>query len=105
MPLTTRQAVEFATVNGARTLGLDDRVGSLTPGKQADLILVNAPRSPLHTAQDATTAVTFAARRDVDTVLIAGELRKRHGVLLGADLAEAWQRAARSRDRMLATAE
>ncbi|MDG4795716.1 amidohydrolase family protein [Micromonospora sp. WMMD1082] len=104
VPLTTRQAVEFATINGARALGLADTVGSLTPGKRADLILVDTGRSPLRLGLAATAAVTFASARDVDTVLVNGEIRKHRGRLVGADPAAARQRAEASRDRMLADA-
>ncbi|MBU2662537.1 amidohydrolase family protein [Actinoplanes bogorensis] len=93
VPLTTRQAVEFATIDGARSLGLDDRIGSLTPGKQADVILIRTGR-----VRDAAAAVAFAAAGDVDTVLVGGEFRKRHGVSAG--IRAAAQRAEESRERI-----
>ncbi|MBB2940560.1 cytosine/adenosine deaminase-related metal-dependent hydrolase [Actinoplanes lutulentus] len=104
VPLTSRQAIEFATIEGARTLGLDDRVGSLTPGKRADVILVNPASSPLRITPDPAVAVLFADSRDVDTVLIDGEFRKRGGVLVGVDAGGARDRAVASRDRVLAAA-
>lgn len=103
VPLTTRQALEFATVDGARTLGLDHRIGSLTPGKRADLILVDTGRSALRLPVDPVAAVLFADARDVDTVLVDGEFRKRHGALV-ADARAVRQRAQDSRDRLLAAA-
>ncbi|GIJ12287.1 amidohydrolase family protein [Micromonospora andamanensis] len=104
VPLTTREAVEFATIEGARTLGLDDRIGSLTPGKRADVILVDTARSPLRLSGDVTAAVTFAEARDVDTVIVDGEFRKRDGVLVGVDAPAARARVEASRDRLLAAA-
>ncbi|MEU4690453.1 amidohydrolase family protein [Actinoplanes sp. NPDC023714] len=102
VPLTTRQALEFATIDGARTLGLDDRIGSLTPGKRADVILVDVARSPLRLSRSTEAAVLFADARDVDTVLVDGEFRKRDGVLVGADGRALRDRAQASRDRLLA---
>ncbi|GAB7046555.1 amidohydrolase family protein [Catenuloplanes indicus] len=103
VPLTSRQAIEFATVEGARTLGLDDRIGSLTPGKRADIILVDVARSAVRLAgRDVTAAVVSADARDVDTVLVDGEFRKYHGVLMGHDMAAARRHAETSRDRLLA---
>jgi 5-methylthioadenosine/S-adenosylhomocysteine deaminase len=102
VPLTTRQAIEFATIEGARTLGLDDRIGSLTPGKRADVILVDVARSPLRLSQQTEAAVLFADARDVHTVLVDGEFRKRDGQLAGLDARAARDRAQASRDRLLA---
>ncbi|GAB7037149.1 MULTISPECIES: amidohydrolase family protein [Catenuloplanes] len=104
VPLTSRQAIEFATVEGARTLGLEDRIGTLTPGKRADVILVDTSRSAVRLAgRDVTAAVVSADARDVDTVLVDGEFRKYHGVMMGSDMASVRQRAETSRDRLLAT--
>jgi cytosine/adenosine deaminase-related metal-dependent hydrolase len=102
VPLTTRQALQFATIDGARTLGLDDRIGSLTPGKRADVILVDVARSPLRLSQPTEAAVLFADARDVDTVLVEGEFRKRDGVLVGVDAGNVRDRARASRDRLSA---
>ncbi|BEL05834.1 amidohydrolase family protein [Actinoplanes sichuanensis] len=102
VPLTTREAIEFATIDGARTLGLDDRIGSLTPGKRADVICVDVARSPLRLAQPTEAAVTFADARDVHTVLVEGEFRKRGGELVGVDARGVRDAARSSRDRLLA---
>ncbi|WP_306828229.1 amidohydrolase family protein [Catenuloplanes nepalensis] len=105
VPLTSRQAVEFATVDGARALGLDHRIGSLTPGKRADVILVDTAPSPVRLAGgDAYASVVSADARDVDTVLVGGEFRKRRGVLTSGDTALARSRAESSRARLLAAA-
>ncbi|NBM16318.1 amidohydrolase family protein [Streptomyces sp. GC420] len=89
--LRARDVVEWATIGGARVLGLDGRIGSLTPGKDADLVLVKNDRDPamfplLHPYGH---VVYQAGRSDVHTVLVGGNVVKyRHG-LLGADLARA----------------
>ncbi|HSF07369.1 MAG TPA: amidohydrolase family protein [Methylomirabilota bacterium] len=82
---TTRSALRWATLGGARALGLEHRIGSLTPGKQADLVMIQStdlnifPSVPLG---DPVHAVVMNAESgNVDTVLIAGRIVKRHGQL------------------------
>jgi cytosine/adenosine deaminase-related metal-dependent hydrolase len=85
-PVDVRQVLRSATLDGARCAGLAQRTGSLTPGKQADLILLNAGRLHLMGAHSAAGAVLHAAERgDVDTVIVAGRVRKRGGKLRGVD--------------------
>ena len=87
-PLTSRQVLAFATVEGARTNGLDNRVGSLTPGKQADIIMLRTDRINVMPINDPLGAVVQGmSPQNVDTVLIAGRMVKREGKLVGVDLA------------------
>ena len=73
-------------MGGARCLRMEDRIGSLTPGKQADVILLRRDRIGMMSgAEPEQVAVLQANGRDVDTVLIAGEIRKQGGVLLEVD--------------------
>ncbi|MDQ1019011.1 amidohydrolase family protein [Streptomyces afghaniensis] len=98
---TSRDILEFATIEGARALGLDDRIGSLTPGKQADLVVLRADRPGVVPVHDAVKTVVCAMdRADVDTVLVAGRIVKRAGHLLRPDLAALVDRAAAVRDRL-----
>ncbi len=81
-----RRVLELATIDGARDLGLDDRIGSLTPGKRADLILVRAGdvnTGPL--ADPVSTVVRSAQPANVDTVMVDGRILKSGGCLVGAD--------------------
>jgi cytosine/adenosine deaminase-related metal-dependent hydrolase len=99
--LTARDVVEFATIDGARALGLGDRVGSITPGKQADLVLLRADDLTLFPANHPVGAVVSAGHPGlVDTVLVAGRVVKRGGALVGVDLDELRERALRSRARI-----
>lgn len=89
--LRAEQVVEWATMGGARALGLADVVGSLTPGKQADLVLIKNDRSPtmfpiLHPYGH---VVFQTGRADVHTVLVNGKVVKYQGELVGVDLAVA----------------
>ncbi|WP_192808543.1 amidohydrolase family protein [Actinomadura montaniterrae] len=98
--LTTRDALEWATVNGAHTLGLQDRIGSLTAGKKADVIVVR-PRMDLVRPSHMTGAVVLqSSAADVDTVLVDGEFRKKDGRLVGQDLAAVRERANAALDRI-----
>jgi 5-methylthioadenosine/S-adenosylhomocysteine deaminase len=103
LTLTSRDVLEFATVRGARALGLD--VGSITPGKQADLVLLRTDDLTLFPANHPVGAVVSAGHPGlVDTVLVAGEVVKRHGVLVDVDLDDLRERALRSRARIAADA-
>jgi 5-methylthioadenosine/S-adenosylhomocysteine deaminase len=87
IPVTCRQALEWATINGAKMLGLDHRIGSLAPGKQADIILLRSGDLNLFPVHDpVASAVMQAGVANVDTVLIAGRVVKRGGKLLYADI-------------------
>lgn len=106
--LTPADLLRAATLGGARNAGLADVVGSLTPGKQADLVLVRRDGLATALVDDPAAVVTsFAGPAQVDTVVVAGQLRKRHGRLLtpgAADLAEVLAGARGSRRRLLAPA-
>ena len=62
--LTARQVLWMATRNGARTLGLDDEIGSVEPGKRADLILIDRDRPHLTPGPDPYSTIVYAARPD-----------------------------------------
>jgi 5-methylthioadenosine/S-adenosylhomocysteine deaminase len=87
MPIGTVDALNWAIVNGARIAGLDRKIGSLTPGKQADLVMLRTSDpyiGPIHAPT--ASIVLQAGRQSVDTVMIAGEFRKRAGRLLTGKL-------------------
>lgn len=85
--ITTRDVLGWATMAGARALGLDDEIGSLSPGKAADIVLVDATATNMFPALDPVASLVLHAHAgNVDTVLIDGVVRKRHGRLLDVDL-------------------
>ena len=101
LPITARDVLRLATVAGARFCGLEDRVGSISPGKQADIVLVSADTlamTPLNNAVGA--AVLIAQRADVDSVLVAGRFVKRDGLLLDHDLSSLRAKALAARDQV-----
>jgi cytosine/adenosine deaminase-related metal-dependent hydrolase len=100
--LTHRDVLEFATIDGARSIGLEDRVGSLTPGKQADLVLLQADAINTAPVLDPTaTIVTFADTSNIDSVYIAGNAVKRGGRLVGTDLKSVITKLEESRNHIL----
>ena len=104
--LSARDALELATINGAAAMGLDSDVGSLTPGKLADLIVIRTDTLRFAPWNDAVAAVVLhASASDVDTVLVGGRVLKRDGRLLEADTARAARLAEQSRDRIMKAVE
>jgi 5-methylthioadenosine/S-adenosylhomocysteine deaminase len=86
--ITCREALEWATIAGARMVGLDHRVGSLAPGKQADIVLLRADDLNMTPVIDPIHAIVLhAGPANVDTVFVAGRLLKRAGTLVHGDLA------------------
>jgi cytosine/adenosine deaminase-related metal-dependent hydrolase len=100
--LSSRQVLEFATIDGARVCGLEERTGSLTPGKQADVIVIRCDYANAFPVIDpVSTVVLQTDTRNVDTVFVGGAVLKRGGELVGADLRGARQRAASSLEYFL----
>ncbi|MGE5134495.1 MAG: amidohydrolase family protein [Gemmatimonadota bacterium] len=86
--LTARQALELATIEGARSLGLAAQTGSITPGKRADLILVATGEPNLCVFTDPVHMLVCAAQpANVDSVLVDGRFLKRGGQLTTLDIA------------------
>lgn len=101
-PISVQAVLEAATVNGARAAGLESSIGTLTPGKQADIIMVRTNGVAVFPVSDAVgTIVQAVERSDVDTVMVAGQLRKRAGRLLGVDMAKLSNDVSASRDYLL----
>lgn len=72
--LSARQYLKFATLDGARALGLDRRVGSLEPGKQADLVVIDLTHSAQVPTRDPESAIVYTSHRsDIALVMVAGK--------------------------------
>lgn len=100
--VSVRQALSWITVEGARMLGLDDRIGSLAPGRQADITLIDARSLHLQPVHDpAATVIMQAGRGDIEAVMIAGRFMKRDGRLLVDGLDEKLRRLAASGTRIV----
>jgi cytosine/adenosine deaminase-related metal-dependent hydrolase len=104
--LTSRDVIRFATVEGAKCLGLEKKTGTLTPGKDADIILLDATAinvTPLNHVPGAVA--TLMERSNVDTVMIAGKIRKWKGGLIGVDIPKLSRELEASRDYIFEAAK
>ena len=100
--LTCRDVLEFATIEGARCANLDDKVGTLTPGKDADILMLRADALdvwPLNNAPGAV--VNLMNPRHVEAVFIAGKIKKWRGNLVGVDLGRVKRLAQEARDAVM----
>ncbi len=103
--LTTRDVLRYATMNGAKGLRLDHKIGSLTPGKEADIIILDASAinvAPLNSVPGAV--VSLMERSNVETVIIAGKVRKWKGRLLDTNLGRLRTQLEDSRDYLFSAA-
>jgi cytosine/adenosine deaminase-related metal-dependent hydrolase len=101
----TRDVLRWATINGARDLKLERKTGSLTPGKEADVLILDAEAvnvAPLNHVPGAV--VSLMDRTNVETVLVAGKIRKWKGKLLDANLPKLRRELENSRDYLFAAA-
>ena len=97
--LTSRDVLRFATQEGANDLKLGSKVGSLTPGKEADIIILDAEAinvAPLNVVPGAV--VSLMERSNVETVIVAGNVRKWRGKLLNVNLGKLRNDLENSRD-------
>jgi 5-methylthioadenosine/S-adenosylhomocysteine deaminase len=86
-PVSVRDVLECATINGANCAGLAHKIGTLAPGKEADIVMIRSDDINLYPSNNALgTVVQAAERSNIDTVIIGGRIRKRGGQVLGLDM-------------------
>ena len=94
-----RDVLRFATINGAKHLRLDSKTGSLKPGKEADIIILDATHLNVTPVNHVPGAVVqMMDRSNVETVIVAGKVRKWKGKLLDVDLSRLRNQLEDSRD-------
>lgn len=84
--ITTHEALRWATIEGAQMMGLGDSIGSISPGKKADLVLIDATQpnmQPVHNPID--TVVMQTSLANIEAVMIDGAWRKRHYKLVSVE--------------------
>ena len=100
--LTPREVLEFATIEGARCAQIDGKCGTLSPGKDADLVLLRGDSLDVWPHNNAFgTVVNLMNPSHVDSVFIAGKPRKWRGALVGVDMARVRRLVEQSRDAVL----
>jgi len=78
--------LEMATINGAKSMGIEDQVGSIEAGKKADMIVINMDKPHLTPAPDPVSTIVYAAHgTDVETVMIDGKMIMKHRDVLTLD--------------------
>ncbi len=101
--LTVRDILSFATIDGAAVAGVADRAGSLTPGKKADVVIIDGHALNTAPVIDPVATVVLAADvSNVDTVIIDGRIHKQHGKML-ADLKAPLEQVEKSKDFLVAS--
>ncbi len=100
-PVTPRDLLAMATIEGARASGLAHKTGSITPGKDADLLIMRLDDANLLPCNDIAASIVGAGHPgNVDSVFVAGRLRKYQDRLVDVDIADLDHRARQSRDRL-----
>lgn len=105
-PQTTRPSfydfIELATMRGAEALGIDDKIGSLEPGKKADVIIFDLLNPYLTPTKDPLTSIVlYGTPSDIDTVIVDGKILKQDGVMTTIDMREALTRAQDRTDEII----
>jgi cytosine/adenosine deaminase-related metal-dependent hydrolase len=104
-PMNCRDVLEFATIAGARTLGIDHKTGSLTPGKEADLILVRTDTLSMTPLNNPVGQIVLAGHPGmIDKVFVAGRCVKGDGGLVGLDVGRIRRLAVESQEYLFRVA-
>jgi 5-methylthioadenosine/S-adenosylhomocysteine deaminase len=104
--LTSRDTIELATIEGARVAHLDSKIGTLTPGKEADIVMLATDRINVFPMNNVPgTVVTLMDTSNVENVFIAGRVMKWQGRLVGADLSRIRRTIDTAREALLARAK
>lgn len=102
--ISAERVLEMATIKGAKALLLDHKIGSLTPGKQADFIMVRKDDINVFPVNDPVGIVTQCAHTgNIDSVYVGGRAVKKDGKLLHHDLTKLRKLAEESRDHLVKT--
>ena len=100
--ISTREALSWITIEGARMLQMESQIGSLRPGKQADLVMISTDALNMQPVHDlVSTALIQTSLVNIDSVMVAGRWRKRAGRLLEPGLSEKIDRLRMSGERII----
>ena len=100
--LTAREVLEMATIDGARVLGLADKIGTLEPGKRADIAIIDLQQAKVQPVYSVESAIVYAASgRSVVPTICDGKILMRGGRVLTVDVPATIAKAKEYRDRIL----
>ena len=103
LAITVREVLELATIKSAQCIGLEHKIGSLSPGKEADVVLLRKTDINMRAAPDPIAAIVLhAGVANVDTVIVGGNLVKQNGKLTHAELPRRLAELERSSERLCA---
>jgi 5-methylthioadenosine/S-adenosylhomocysteine deaminase len=103
--MTGARNLEFGTIEGARCANIDSKVGTLTPAKEADIVMLRADRLDIWPLSNAPgTVVSFMNPGHIEAVFIAGKVKKWRGNLVGVDLARVVRMVQEARDAVMSRA-
>jgi len=103
--LTVCEVIEFATIEGAKANRLDQKIDTLTPGQEADIIMLRMDQINIRPVNNVYGAIVLGMdTSNVGTVFIGGRVRKSKGKLVGVDLNRVSRLAHQSRDYIVAKA-
>lgn len=101
LPIMASDALRYATMNGAKCCNLEHKIGSLTPGKEADIVLINTNSLNMIPMNNPYGIIAEGAHvGNVDTVFVAGKAVKRQGKLIGVDVKAVRRKVDASRDSL-----
>jgi cytosine/adenosine deaminase-related metal-dependent hydrolase len=100
--MTAEKAIEMATLDGAHAIGLGDQIGSLEPGKRADVILLDTRRIEWRPLYSVVNALVYSATGDsVDTTIVDGQVLMEHRKLISIDEGDLLERLQAQSDALL----
>ena len=103
LAITVRDVLELATIKSAQCMGLDHKIGSLVPGKEADVVLLRKTDINMRAAPDPIAAIVLhAGVANVDTVIVGGNIVKQNGKLTYGELPRRLSELERSSERLCA---
>jgi len=102
--LSARDVLKAGTLGGARAVGLDARIGSLAPGKEADIVFLGLPFAGASQGDVCAHILYQSGARDVESVMIAGKFRKRDREMLDVDRERVRAMVNAARERVMARA-
>jgi 5-methylthioadenosine/S-adenosylhomocysteine deaminase len=100
--ITAETALEMATIEGAKAIGLEKEIGSIEPGKRADLIIINTQKSNFYPINRMHSQLVYCGRAEnVDTVIVDGKIVMENGILKTINEQNVLENAQKAADELI----